>query len=90
MGIRVPPDATSLTDTAVRNSKSGAKTRRLFDERVLYPQVSPAGGGGNIATGARKARRFDVFSGKRLLTQACTVPVYYDPYDGCDPQTMGR
>ena len=33
-----------LTDTAVRNSKPGAKTRRLFDERGLYLEISPAGG----------------------------------------------
>ena len=33
-----------LTDTAVRNSKPGAKARRLFDERGLYLEISPAGG----------------------------------------------
>jgi hypothetical protein len=33
-----------LTDTAVRNSKPGAKTRRVFDERGLYLEISPAGG----------------------------------------------
>lgn len=33
-----------LTDTAIRNSKPGVKTRRLFDERGLYLEISPAGG----------------------------------------------
>jgi integrase len=34
----------SLTDTAVRNAKPGKKAVRLFDERGLYLEVSPAGG----------------------------------------------
>jgi hypothetical protein len=34
----------SLTDTAVRNAKPGQKPLRLFDERGLYLEVSPAGG----------------------------------------------
>jgi len=33
-----------LTDTAVRNAKPGEKTIKLFDERGLYLEVSPAGG----------------------------------------------
>lgn len=33
-----------LTDTAVRNAKPGEKALRLFDERGLYLEVSPAGG----------------------------------------------
>lgn len=33
-----------LTDTAIRNSKPSAKTRRLFDERGLYLEISPSGG----------------------------------------------
>lgn len=33
-----------LTDTAIRNAKPGAKPARLFDERGLYLEVSPAGG----------------------------------------------
>ncbi|MBS0001593.1 MAG: DUF4102 domain-containing protein [Thioalkalivibrio sp.] len=33
-----------LTDTAVRNAKPGSKTARMFDERGLYLEVSPAGG----------------------------------------------
>jgi len=33
-----------LTDTAVRNAKAGSKTARMFDERGLYLEVSPAGG----------------------------------------------
>lgn len=34
----------SLTDTAIRNAKPGEKTTKLFDERGLYLEVSPAGG----------------------------------------------
>src|SRR5277367_6076677 len=34
----------SLTDTAIRNAKPGKKAVRLFDERGLYLEVSPAGG----------------------------------------------
>ena len=33
-----------LTDTAIRNAKSGDKTIKLFDERGLYLEVSPTGG----------------------------------------------
>ncbi len=33
-----------LTDTAVKKAKPGAKPARLFDERGLYLEVSPAGG----------------------------------------------
>lgn len=33
-----------LTDTAVRNAKPSKKAVRLFDERGLYLEVSPAGG----------------------------------------------
>jgi integrase len=33
-----------LTDTAVRNAKSGKKAVKLFDDRGLYLEVSPAGG----------------------------------------------
>ena len=33
-----------LTDTAIRNIKSSSKTRRHFDERGLYLEVSPSGG----------------------------------------------
>lgn len=33
-----------LTDTAVRNAKPGEKPVRLFDERGLYLEISPAGG----------------------------------------------
>jgi integrase len=33
-----------LTDAAIRNTKPGTKPVRLFDERGLYLEVSPAGG----------------------------------------------
>ena len=33
-----------LTDTAIRNAKSGEKPVRLFDERGLYLEISPRGG----------------------------------------------
>ena len=33
-----------LTDTKIRNAKPGEKPMRLFDERGLYLEVSPAGG----------------------------------------------
>jgi integrase len=33
-----------LTDTAIRNAKPGEKAIKLFDERGLYLEVSPAGG----------------------------------------------
>lgn len=33
-----------LTDTAVRNAKADGKRARLFDERGLYVEISPAGG----------------------------------------------
>jgi integrase len=34
----------TLTDTKIRNAKPGEKPMRLFDERGLYLEVSPAGG----------------------------------------------
>lgn len=34
----------TLTDTKIRNAKPGVKPTRLFDERGLYLEVSPAGG----------------------------------------------
>jgi len=34
----------TLTDTKIRNAKPGEKPTRLFDERGLYLEVSPAGG----------------------------------------------
>ena len=34
----------TLTDTKIRNAKPGKKPTRLFDERGLYLEVSPAGG----------------------------------------------
>lgn len=34
----------ALSDAAIRNAKPGAKTTKLFDERGLYLEVSPAGG----------------------------------------------
>jgi len=33
-----------LTNTAIRNVKSGNKPIRLFDERGLYLEISPTGG----------------------------------------------
>jgi integrase len=33
-----------LTNTAIRNTKPGKKTRKLYDERGLYLEVSPNGG----------------------------------------------
>ena len=33
-----------MTDTAIRNTKSGEKLVRLFDERGLYLEISPRGG----------------------------------------------
>ena len=33
-----------LTNTAIRNAKSGKKTCKLYDERGLYLEVSPNGG----------------------------------------------
>ena len=33
-----------LTDTGVKNAKPGEKTKRLFDGRGLYLEISPAGG----------------------------------------------
>ncbi len=33
-----------LTDTAIRNAKPQQRAVRLFDERGLYLEVSPAGG----------------------------------------------
>jgi hypothetical protein len=39
-----------LTDTAIRNTKPGAKPTKLFDERGLFILVTPAGGvsGGDL------------------------------------------
>ena len=34
----------SLTATAIRNAKPGAKTRRMFDGQGLYLEVAPSGG----------------------------------------------
>jgi hypothetical protein len=34
----------ALTDTKTRNAKPSKKRIRLFDERGLYLEVSPAGG----------------------------------------------
>jgi integrase len=34
----------SLTDTSIRNAKPQRKATRLFDERGLYVEISPAGG----------------------------------------------
>lgn len=34
----------TLTDTKIRNAKPRNKPQRLFDERGLYLEVSPAGG----------------------------------------------
>ena len=34
----------SLTDTAVRKLKPGAKPKKVFDERGMYIEVSPSGG----------------------------------------------
>ena len=33
-----------LTDTAIRHAKPAKKSFKLFDERGLYLEVSPAGG----------------------------------------------
>jgi Arm DNA-binding domain len=33
-----------LTDTAIRNARSSLKPAKLFDERGLYLEISPAGG----------------------------------------------
>jgi hypothetical protein len=33
-----------LTDVLVRNAKAGKKSVKLFDDRGLYLEVSPAGG----------------------------------------------
>ena len=33
-----------LTNTGIRNTKPEEKTRRLYDERGLYLEVSPSGG----------------------------------------------
>ena len=35
-----------LTNTAIRNTKPGKKTLKLYDERGLYLEVSPSGGNG--------------------------------------------
>ncbi|MGB5279413.1 MAG: integrase arm-type DNA-binding domain-containing protein, partial [Gammaproteobacteria bacterium] len=34
----------ALTDTAVRNAKPADKTKKLFDEKGLYLEISPKGG----------------------------------------------
>jgi Arm DNA-binding domain len=34
----------SLSDTAIRNVKADQKSKRVFDGRGLYLEVSPAGG----------------------------------------------
>ncbi len=34
----------SLTDITIRNTKPNTKTKKLFDERGLYLEISPAGG----------------------------------------------
>src|SRR6202161_3205019 len=34
----------ALTDKTIKNAKPGAKRLRLFDERALYLEISPAGG----------------------------------------------
>ncbi len=33
-----------LTDTAIKNAKSAAKTQRLFDGGGLYLEIAPSGG----------------------------------------------
>jgi Arm DNA-binding domain len=33
-----------LTDTAIRSAKPGQKTLKIYDERGLYLEISPAGG----------------------------------------------
>jgi len=33
-----------LTDTAIRNAKPDAKTKRLYDEKGMYLEISPSGG----------------------------------------------
>ena len=47
-GKRVHPKGVapimSLTNTTIRNVKSGKKPLKLFDERGLYLEVSPSGG----------------------------------------------
>jgi hypothetical protein len=35
-----------LTDAKIRKEKPSQKTRKLFDERGLYLEVSPAAGNG--------------------------------------------
>ena len=34
----------TLTDTKIRNAKPELKSKKLFDERGLYIEISPAGG----------------------------------------------
>ncbi|MCY4641905.1 MAG: Arm DNA-binding domain-containing protein, partial [Gammaproteobacteria bacterium] len=34
----------SLTNTAIRNAKPGEKSRKVFDGRGLYLEISPSGG----------------------------------------------
>lgn len=38
-----------LTEVAIRNAKPEKKRTRLFDERGLYLEVSPAGGAGGVS-----------------------------------------
>jgi hypothetical protein len=45
-----------LTDAKIRNAKSGEKPIKLFDERGLYLEVSPAGGSGGGSSTASMAR----------------------------------
>ena len=33
-----------LSNTAIRNAKSGVKARKMFDGRGLYLEVAPSGG----------------------------------------------
>ena len=56
----------SLTDTTIRNAKSGKKPVKLSDDRGLYLLVSPAGG---------KWWRMDYrFSGKRKTLSMGVYP----------------
>jgi len=32
-----------LNEATIRNAKPGAKSIKLFDERGLYPEITPAG-----------------------------------------------
>ena len=56
----------SLTDTAVRNAKPGAKQQKLYDERGLFLLIAPNGG---------KWWRFKYrFGGKEKLLSLGTYP----------------